>query len=57
MAARDEQKLILGKIVGLFGIEGWVKLESYSEPRTRIFKYSPWFVGAADAVVEYAREG
>jgi 16S rRNA processing protein RimM len=54
MAARDEQKLILGKIVGLFGIEGWVKLESYSEPRTRIFKYSPWFVGAADAVVEYA---
>jgi len=54
MAARDEQKLVLGKIVGLFGVEGWVKLESYSDPRTRIFKYSPWFVGNADAAGEYA---
>ncbi|HEX7916269.1 ribosome maturation factor RimM [Rudaea sp.] len=54
MAARDEQKLVLGKIVGLYGVEGWVKLESYSDPRTRIFKYSPWFVGSADASVEYA---
>jgi len=54
MAARDEKKLVLGKIVGLYGVEGWVKLESYSDPRARIFKYSPWFVGSADAMVEYA---
>ena len=53
MAERDEKKLVLGKIVGLYGVEGWVKLESYSEPRTRIFKYSPWFVGNADAAAEY----
>jgi 16S rRNA processing protein RimM len=50
----DKSRLVLGKIVGLYGIEGWVKLESYSEPRTQIFKYSPWFVGTADAAVEYA---
>jgi 16S rRNA processing protein RimM len=54
MAAHDLKKLVLGKIVGLYGVEGWVKLESYSEPRTQIFKYSPWFVGSADAAVEYA---
>lgn len=54
MAAPDEKQLVLGKIVGLYGVEGWVKLESYSEPRIRIFKYSPWFVGMADAAVEYA---
>ncbi|WP_415209160.1 ribosome maturation factor RimM [Rudaea sp.] len=46
--------MVLGKIVGLYGVEGWVKLESYSEPRTQIFKYSPWFVGIADSAVEYA---
>jgi 16S rRNA processing protein RimM len=54
MAAPDEKQLVLGKIVGLYGVEGWVKLESYSEPRIRIFKYSPWFVGTAGAAVEYA---
>ncbi len=54
MAERDEKKLVLGKIVGLYGVEGWVKLESYSEPRSRIFKYSPWFVGNAGDAVEYA---
>jgi len=53
MAERDEKKLVLGKIVGLYGVEGWVKLESYSDPRTRIFKYSPWFVGNAEEAVEY----
>jgi 16S rRNA processing protein RimM len=53
MAERDVKKLVLGKVVGLYGVEGWVKLESYSEPRTRIFKYSPWFVGNADGAVEY----
>ena len=53
MAAHDDKKLVLGKIVGLYGVEGWIKLESYSDPRTRIFKYSPWFVGSADAPVEY----
>jgi 16S rRNA processing protein RimM len=51
----DKSRLVLGKIVGLFGVEGWVKLESYSEPRTQIFKYSPWFVGNADAGVEYEK--
>jgi 16S rRNA processing protein RimM len=52
MAARSDAKLLLGKIVGLYGIEGWIKLESYSEPRTRIFKYSPWFVRSVDAAIE-----
>lgn len=44
MAARGDAKLLLGKIVGVFGVDGWVKIESYAEPRARIFKYRPWFV-------------
>lgn len=34
--------ILLGKIVGLSGVQGWVKLESYTEPRMRIFAYQPW---------------
>ncbi len=37
-----ERRVLLGKIVGLFGVDGWVKVESYTEPRVRIFKYLPW---------------
>ncbi len=31
-----------GKIVGVSGVRGEVKLESYTEPRTRIFSFQPW---------------
>jgi len=39
-----DKRVLLGKIVGLFGVNGWVKVESYTEPRVRIFKYLPWSV-------------
>jgi RimM protein, required for 16S rRNA processing len=37
--AAGDKRLLLGKIVGLFGVDGWVKVESYTEPRAQIFKY------------------
>jgi 16S rRNA processing protein RimM len=39
-----DKRLLLGKIVGLFGVDGWVKVESYTEPRTQVFKYRPWLL-------------
>ena len=42
-----ERHLLLGRIVGLFGVDGCVKVESYTEPRTRIFKYRPWLLRSA----------
>ena len=47
-----EKRVLLGKIVGLFGVDGWVKVESYTQPRTQIFKYRPWFVAHAGGEVE-----
>jgi 16S rRNA processing protein RimM len=26
----------------VYGVQGWVKLESWTEPRMRIFDYQPW---------------
>lgn len=34
----------MGRIVGVFGVEGWVKVESYSEPRINLGRYRPWSV-------------
>lgn len=37
-----QDKLIVGKIAGLYGIRGWVKVYSYTQPVTNILTYSPW---------------
>ena len=37
----------MGRIVGLYGVQGWLKIESWSEPRMRIFDYQPWLLSAA----------
>ncbi|HEX6832397.1 MAG TPA: ribosome maturation factor RimM [Rudaea sp.] len=49
-----EDQILVGRVVGVFGVEGWVKLESYTEPRARVFKYRPWFVRHAQGEVEIA---
>jgi 16S rRNA processing protein RimM len=35
-------QIFLGKINGLYGIQGWVKVFSYTDPLTNIFNYSSW---------------
>ena len=37
-----ERRLLVGKIVGVHGVQGWIKLESHTEPRRNIFRYLPW---------------
>jgi 16S rRNA processing protein RimM len=39
-----EGLVTLGRIVGLFGIRGWVKVHSETRPREEILQYSPWQV-------------
>jgi 16S rRNA processing protein RimM len=43
----EEKWVLVGKIVGLSGVKGEVKLESYTEPRTKIFSYQPWLLKSA----------
>ena len=42
---QDETNLIvIGKIVGVHGIKGWLKILSFTRPRENILKYGPWLV-------------
>jgi len=42
---QDEASIIIiGKIVGVHGIKGWLKILSYTRPRQNIFDYGPWLV-------------
>lgn len=37
------QLIEIGKIVGLYGVKGWVKIFSHSRPRETIFKYKYFY--------------
>ena len=39
------QPVILGRIVGLFGVRGWIKVYSYTEPREAVLDYRDWLLG------------
>ncbi|MBA3580839.1 MAG: ribosome maturation factor RimM [Gammaproteobacteria bacterium] len=45
MTEPDNAVITLGEIVGVFGVKGWVKLFSYTEPKEKIGQYAPWLVG------------
>ena len=54
-AATDGRRVLLGRIVGVHGLRGEVKIESYTEPRLGIFDYQPWLLENASGVVEEHR--
>lgn len=37
--------VVLGRISGLFGVAGWVKVYSFTQPMHEILDYSPWYLG------------
>jgi 16S rRNA processing protein RimM len=39
-----QQNITIGKISGVFGIKGWVKVFSYTDPMENILTYSPWLL-------------
>jgi len=42
MTAKRASRVVVGKINGLFGVRGWVKLLSWTEPREQILSFPSW---------------
>jgi len=42
MAERDSRRVVMGRIGGLFGVRGWVKVHSYASPPENLLRYQPW---------------
>lgn len=36
--------VILGQITGLFGVKGWLKVFSYTDPREAVLNYGQWWL-------------
>ena len=39
------KRVVIGRISGVHGVRGWLKVFSYTEPRENIFLYRPWLLG------------
>jgi len=48
MAEQEDKRVVLGRISGLFGVRGWVKVFSSTEPREGIIEYNPWQIRVRD---------
>ena len=48
--------VVLGRIAGIFGVKGWVKVFSYTEPREAILDYENWLLKHGDAWQEITVE-
>jgi 16S rRNA processing protein RimM len=55
--ADTEEFVPVGKISGAFGVKGWVKVFSYTEPRTNILQYSPLYLARQNGWVEVKVSG
>jgi 16S rRNA processing protein RimM len=40
----ENEKLIVGRISGVYGVKGWVKVYSDTDPREGITDYNPWYL-------------
>lgn len=46
----------MGRISGLYGVRGWVKVFSHTSPRTNILGYADWYLNTADGWQKYQLE-
>lgn len=38
------RRIPVGYITGIYGIRGWLKIESYTRPPENIFSFQPWYI-------------
>jgi len=46
---QPQRKVTLGTITGVFGVKGWVKVHSDTDPRDNIIRFPHWYLVAAQA--------
>ncbi|MGX2041580.1 ribosome maturation factor RimM [Methylocaldum sp. MU1018] len=47
------RQIIVGEVAGAFGVRGWVKIRSYTDPADNILSYSPWLIGDGESQREF----
>jgi 16S rRNA processing protein RimM len=40
----DDRYIVLGRVSGVYGVKGWLKIYSETDPVQNIVRYKPWFI-------------
>jgi len=40
----DDRYIVLGRVSGIYGVKGWLKIYSETDPVQNIARYKPWFI-------------
>ena len=41
--------VVIGRVQGAFGVQGWIRLISYTDPAANLLEYSPWLLQEGDS--------
>ena len=44
MSAKTRKLVVLGRVSGVHGLRGWLKIRSYTEPRDNIARFETWIL-------------
>jgi 16S rRNA processing protein RimM len=42
VSAKSQTWVTLGRVSGVFGVKGWLKVQSYTEPRDNVARFGAW---------------
>lgn len=57
-AEKAPRMVVVGEVSGVFGVRGWIRVWSYTEPRENILSLTPWYLGDAGSWTPHRlREG
>ena len=48
MSETGAQEIVIGRISGVYGVRGWVKIHSFTEPSENLFGYRGWKIRRRD---------
>ncbi len=46
--------VVVGRILGAWGVQGWVRVYSWTDPPDALFGYQPWYLGTPERAVVLA---
>ena len=49
----DERRILLGRVLGAFGVRGELKIQSFTDPESAILRYQPWTLSQAGIEREF----
>lgn len=46
MTDRQRKWVVVGEIAGVYGVRGWLRIRSFTDPIDNMLAYRPWFIGS-----------